>query len=87
MALARPRKLLKPFRPIHSRSYFREKEKPPTTSSSVTNDYAERDTVISMGGMAQSCEDFVKDVDRVLREREAFVKKHNRRESNRYKRQ
>jgi hypothetical protein len=61
--------------------------KPHGEALAVTNDYAERDTVISMGGMAQSCEDFVQDVDRVLREREAFVKKHNRRESNRYKRQ
>ena len=60
--------------------------KPHGEALAVTNDYAERDTVISMGGLAQSCEDFVRDIDRVLREREAFVKKHNRREANRYKR-
>jgi predicted RNA-binding protein with PIN domain len=52
----------------------------------VTNDYAERDTVISMGGMAQSCEDFIKDIERVQRERDDFVKTHNRREANRYNR-
>jgi len=60
--------------------------KPHGEALAVTNDYAERDTVISMGGMAQSCEDFILEVDRVLRERKAFVKKHNRREANRFKR-
>ena len=52
----------------------------------ITNDYAERDTVISMGGLAQSCEDFVHDIERVLNERDDFLKQYNRREANRYKR-
>ena len=50
-----------------------------------TNDFAERDTVISMGGLAQSCEDFIREIDRVLKERDDFVKKYNRHEANRYK--
>ena len=60
--------------------------KPYGEALAVTNDYAERDTVISMGGLAQSCEDFIKDIECVLKERADFVKKYNRREANRYKR-
>ena len=60
--------------------------KPYGEALAVTNDFAERDTVISMGGLAQSCEEFVDDIDRVLKERDEFVKIHNRREANRYKR-
>ena len=52
----------------------------------VTNDYAERDTVISMGGTAQSCEEFIRDIERTLGERDEFMKTFNRREANRYKR-
>jgi len=60
--------------------------KPYGEALAVTNDFAERDTVISIGGLAQSCEEFVDDIDRVLKERDEFVKIHNRREANRYKR-
>jgi predicted RNA-binding protein with PIN domain len=60
--------------------------KPFGEALAITNDYAERDTVISMGGLAQSCEDFVRDVERVLNERDDFLKQYNRREANRYKR-
>ena len=60
--------------------------KPYGEALAVTNDFAERDTVISMGGLAQSCEDLLRDIDRVLKERDDFVKVHNRREANRYKR-
>ena len=60
--------------------------KPYGEALAVTNDYAERDTVISMGGLAQSCEDFVNDIERVLNERNNFLKQYNRREANRYKR-
>ena len=38
-----------------------------------------------MGGLAQSCEDFIREIDRVLKERDDFVKKYNRHEANRYK--
>ena len=60
--------------------------KPYGEALAVTNDFAERDTVISLGGMAQSCEEFIKDIQRVMKERNHFVKTHNRREVNRYKR-
>ena len=60
--------------------------KPYGEALAITNDYAERDTVISMGGLAQSCEDFVHDIERVLNERNDFLKQYNRRETNRYKR-
>ncbi|MDP7010038.1 MAG: NYN domain-containing protein [Verrucomicrobiota bacterium] len=53
----------------------------------VTNDYAERDTVISMGGTAQSCEEFIREIKRTLDERTKFMKTYNRHEANRYKRQ
>ena len=60
--------------------------KPYGEAIAVTNDFAERDTVISLGGMAQSCEEFIKDIQRVMKDRNHFVKTHNRREANRYKR-
>jgi len=60
--------------------------KPHGEALAVTNDYAERDTVISMGGTAQSCEEFICDIERTLGERDKFMKTYNRREANRYKR-
>jgi len=60
--------------------------KPYGEALAITNDYAERNTVISMGGLAQSCEDFVHDIEGVLNERDDFLKQYNRREANRYKR-
>ena len=61
--------------------------KPHGEALAVTNDHAERDTVISMGGTAQSCEDFIRDIERTLGERDKFVKTYNRLEANRYKQQ
>ena len=61
--------------------------KPHGEALAVTNDYAERDTVISMGGTAQSCEEFICDIKRILGDRDTFLKTYNRREANRYKRQ
>ena len=60
--------------------------KPYGEALAVTNDFAERDTVISLGGMAQSCEEFIKDIQRVMKDRNHFMKTHNRREAIRYKR-
>ena len=60
--------------------------KPHGEALAVTNDYAERDTVISMGGTAQSCEEFICDIERILGDRDTFLKTYNRREANRYKR-
>ncbi len=51
----------------------------------VTNDYAERDTVIGFGGMASSCENFIRDVEATLKELSQDVKNYNRKELNRFK--
>jgi predicted RNA-binding protein with PIN domain len=52
----------------------------------VTDDYAERDTVIAMGGMASSCLSFIQTVESALAELQDDVKVHNRAERNRFKR-
>jgi predicted RNA-binding protein with PIN domain len=51
----------------------------------VTDDYAERDTVMNMGGLASSCEEFVRTVQSALSELEADVKNYNQRERARYR--
>ncbi|MEC8929342.1 MAG: NYN domain-containing protein [Verrucomicrobiota bacterium] len=60
--------------------------KPYGEALAITNDYAERDTVIAMGGLAQSCEEFIQSIQETLREQAEFVKQHNRREATRFKR-
>jgi hypothetical protein len=52
----------------------------------VTDDYAERDTVISMGGFASSCESFINSIEHALRDLEREVKNYNFAEKRRYKR-
>jgi predicted RNA-binding protein with PIN domain len=52
----------------------------------VTDDYAERDTVIAMGGMASSCLSFIQTVESTLAELDDEIKTHNRKERNRFKR-
>jgi uncharacterized protein len=51
----------------------------------VTDDHAERDMVISMGGMASSCTNFVSDVENTLRQFDQDVAQYNSRERNRFK--
>ena len=51
----------------------------------VTNDLAERDLVISLGGMASNCENFIRTVESALNELERDVKHYNLRERNRYR--
>lgn len=51
----------------------------------VTNDFAERDTVLYHGGLSSSCESFINDVERTLRGRARDIAEHNRRERARYK--
>jgi uncharacterized protein len=46
----------------------------------VTNDQAERETVMSMGGMASSCENFILTVEDALREMHHDIAHFNRRE-------
>ncbi len=52
----------------------------------VTNDHAERDTVISMGGMASSCRNFIQTVENPLAEMADDIKPHNRQERHRFQR-
>jgi uncharacterized protein len=52
----------------------------------ITNDHAERDTVISFGGLAQSCGGFISEVESVLDEFARDLKHHNRRERDGYRR-
>jgi len=50
----------------------------------VTDDYAERDTVISFGGSAASCEDFILNVENALAELEQDLQHHNHRERHKF---
>lgn len=52
----------------------------------ITNDGAERDTVIAMGGFAASCREFIRTVEETLGEQVETVKHHNRCERNQYHR-
>ena len=52
----------------------------------VTNDYAERDTVLAMGGLAHSCEEFIRIVRDTLGQQGRDIDRHNRRENLRFKR-
>ena len=52
----------------------------------VTDDRAERETVISLGGSAASCSNFIRDVENTLGGLEDDLKHHNRRERNRFQR-
>jgi predicted RNA-binding protein with PIN domain len=52
----------------------------------VTDDFAERDTVISMGGLASSCGNFIRTVESVLAEQTDGIKTFNRSERNRFNR-
>jgi len=52
----------------------------------VTDDHAERDTVIAMGGLASSCLNFVHSVTSTLTEVRGDIAEHNRRERTRFNR-
>ena len=52
----------------------------------VTDDQAERDTVISLGDSAASCWNFVRDVENALAELQDDIKHHNRKERHRFER-
>lgn len=52
----------------------------------VTDDHAERDTVIGLGGLASSCGNFIQTVESTLRELQADIKQHNLAERNKFKR-
>lgn len=50
----------------------------------VTNDVAERETVLSLGGLASSCINFIETVISTLAEQADDIKHYNRRERNRF---
>lgn len=52
----------------------------------VTDDYAERDTVMNFGGLACSCLGFIQQVEAAVGEFETDLKDYNRRERERYRR-
>jgi len=52
----------------------------------VTDDFAERDTVISLGGMASSCMNFIQTVEVTLAEMANDLKHRNRQERQRFQR-
>ena len=52
----------------------------------VTDDLAERETVISLGGMASSCRNFIQTVENALAEMADDIKQHNREERHRFQR-
>jgi predicted RNA-binding protein with PIN domain len=52
----------------------------------VTDDFAERDTVISLGGLASSCENFIRAIENSLAEQADDLKHYNRRERHRFQR-
>ena len=52
----------------------------------VTDDFAERDTVTSAGGMTSSCLNFIKTVDDTLSQMDREIANYNRREREKFKR-
>ena len=52
----------------------------------VTDDLAERETVLSLGGLASSCLNFIQTVDNTLSEFASDLKNHNRQERHRFNR-
>jgi len=51
----------------------------------VTDDFAERDTVLALDGLASSCLNFIHEVEKVLQQQERDITQRNRRESARFK--
>jgi predicted RNA-binding protein with PIN domain len=51
----------------------------------VTDDFAERDTVLSVGGMVSSCLGFIQTIENALSDLSRVIKHHNRREQTKYK--
>lgn len=51
----------------------------------VTDDFAERDMIVSVGGITSSCFNFIQAIRTTLQDLERQIKHHNRREANRFK--
>ena len=52
----------------------------------ITDDHAERDTVMGFGGLASSCATFIAQIEAELSQVHLDLKAHNRRERDRYQR-
>jgi uncharacterized protein len=52
----------------------------------VTDDNAERETVLSLGGTTSSCWNFIQEVENVLADQAEDIRHHNRRETHRFQR-
>ena len=52
----------------------------------VTDDFAERDTVIAMGGFASSCDSFIQTMKSALEDLERDIQRYNSSEKRRYRR-
>jgi uncharacterized protein len=52
----------------------------------VTDDRAERDTVVAFGGWVSSCLNFIQMVESALQELEQDIRQHNRKERNQFRR-
>jgi predicted RNA-binding protein with PIN domain len=52
----------------------------------VTDDFAERDTVLSLGGTASSCLNFIQTIERTLTELQGDLKRHNLKERKQFQR-
>lgn len=52
----------------------------------VTDDHAERETVMAVGGLASSCLNFIQTVESALAEMQNDIKHHNRKERNKFNR-
>jgi predicted RNA-binding protein with PIN domain len=52
----------------------------------VTDDHAERDTVISLGGLASTCSNFIQTIENTLAEQADDIKHHNRQERHHFQR-
>jgi len=50
----------------------------------VTDDIAERDTVVGVGGLTSSCANFIRMIESALTELQDELRKHNRSERNRF---
>jgi predicted RNA-binding protein with PIN domain len=52
----------------------------------ITDDHAERDMVIALGGLASSCDNFIRMIESALKDLQAEIKQHNRQEKNKFNR-
>jgi predicted RNA-binding protein with PIN domain len=52
----------------------------------VTDDFAERDTVVNLGGLSSSCDNFIRSIEGAIADLQNEIKHHNRLERKRFNR-